>query len=204
MQCGHSCSEDRIRRGRIWVRHYAVHLLFWFFPTNDRNTRLPSPCLKSSSVSPEQTGSVNAVAGTKACVLIIVPEKTNTPSHMSEINLVMWQILKGNYHNNSSPKSQVRFTDFIYSTLNGGKMGSKSSCLFPSLSFSVPLWLYLSSGYLTLFQFPRLLKLITQFSDFHTDTQAWTHTAHHCACIQTHICTQAMWSLPLCPLTKWL
>lgn len=102
MRCGHSCSEDRIRRGRIWVRHYAVHLLFWFFPTNDRNPGLPSPCLKSSSVSPEQTGGVNAAAGTKACLLIIVPGKTNTPSHVSEINLVMWQILKGNYHNNSS------------------------------------------------------------------------------------------------------
>lgn len=89
VQCGHSCSEDRIRRGRIWVSHYAVHLLFWFFPTNDRNPRLPSPCLKSSSVSPEQTGGVNAAAGTKACGLITVPGKTNTPSHMSEINLVM-------------------------------------------------------------------------------------------------------------------
>lgn len=84
MQCGHSCSEDRIRRGRIWVRHYAVHLLFWFFPPPMiANPPLPSPCLKSSSVSPEQTGGVNAVAGPKACGLIVVPGKTNTPdSHV--------------------------------------------------------------------------------------------------------------------------
>ncbi len=69
-------------------------------------------------------------------------------------------------------------------------MANISLSLFPPLSLSVPLCLYLSSVYLSLFQFPRLLKLITQFSDFHTGTlsprnalltqpHAYKHTCTH-------------------------
>lgn len=56
-------------------------------------------------------------------------------------------------------------------------------------AFLLPFWypsLYLLCVYLRLFQFPMLLKLITQFSDFHTDTLSTGRMLHRVACIRTH------------------
>lgn len=71
---------------------------------------------------------------------------------------------------------QVLYNSESSKTQRSSSSEFSSSSLSPSLSFSVPLCLYLSSEYLSLFQFPRLRELITQFSDFHMDTHRSGHT----------------------------